>query len=143
MGYLPRLGARWDSADAAAVFDAVLVRPSRSTLLAALAALALVLRDLGMFTSFVLVGADWMPLSERACMERSGVFLATFLGESPRDAFHPERRLSSELIEAVTDAGVRLRIDLAAGVPNDDCSISRTIAPVRPSLLLMTHSSLF
>lgn len=38
------LGARWLSALAAAVFDVLLVRPSRSTLDAAFAALALVFR---------------------------------------------------------------------------------------------------
>lgn len=46
--YLPFFGARCDSALAAAVFDALLVRPSRSTLEAALAARELVLRDAAM-----------------------------------------------------------------------------------------------
>lgn len=40
----PRLGARWESAEPAAVFDDLLVRPSLRTLEAALAARGLVLR---------------------------------------------------------------------------------------------------
>jgi len=48
------LGARWLSAEPAAVFDALLVRPSRSTLEAALAALMLVFRLFAnIFTLFV------------------------------------------------------------------------------------------
>lgn len=43
--YFPFFGARCDRALAAAVFEALLVRPSRSTLEAALAARELVLRD--------------------------------------------------------------------------------------------------
>lgn len=47
--YLRRgFGARWESADPAAVLDARLVRPSRSTLDAAFAAFAEVRRCLGM-----------------------------------------------------------------------------------------------
>ena len=50
--FFPRLGARCESALAAAVFDALLVRPSRNTFEAALPALADVLRFLAMlFTS--------------------------------------------------------------------------------------------
>lgn len=41
----PRLGARCDRAEPAAVFDALLVRPSRSTFEAAFAALGLVFRE--------------------------------------------------------------------------------------------------
>jgi len=43
-------GARWLSAEPAAVFDALLVRPSRSTFDAAFAAFALVFRPFGVGT---------------------------------------------------------------------------------------------
>lgn len=44
--YFPRLGAACESADPAAVLDVLDVRPSRSTLLAARAAVRLVRRDM-------------------------------------------------------------------------------------------------
>lgn len=44
--YLPRFGAACESADPAAVLDVLDVRPSRSTLLAARAAVRLVRRDI-------------------------------------------------------------------------------------------------
>lgn len=55
--HLLLLGARCDSAEPAAVLDALLVRPSRSTLDAAFAALALVVRCLAVmvFVPFGLV----------------------------------------------------------------------------------------
>ena len=54
VGYLRRLGlgAACESAEPAAVFDVALVRLSLRTLLAALAARALVLRCAGMITSY-------------------------------------------------------------------------------------------
>ncbi|WIM87899.1 hypothetical protein PT015_24290 [Candidatus Mycobacterium wuenschmannii] len=50
--FAPDFGARWLSAEAAAVFDALLVRPSRSTFEAALAAFALVFLPAITITSF-------------------------------------------------------------------------------------------
>lgn len=59
-----RLGAAWERAEPAAVLDALPVRPSRSTLLAALAAFGLVRREeramrLGPFGGLVVL---WTPM---------------------------------------------------------------------------------
>lgn len=65
---LPRFGARCDSADAAAVLDALLVRPSRSTFDAARPARALVFRDLAIGPPR---SGEWSyPPSQRACKDR-------------------------------------------------------------------------
>ena len=63
MGYFGRLGARWLSALAAAVFEALLVRPSRSTFDAADAAFALVFLAFAMRTSSVATDSRTPPLT--------------------------------------------------------------------------------
>lgn len=73
--YFRRLRGVCDSALAAAVFDAVLVRPSRRTELAALAALALVCLRLGIKGSFArwfLGGATSRPAEWRRRTVSSG-----------------------------------------------------------------------
>ena len=58
----PRFGARCESADAAAVFETLLVLPSRSTLDAARAALALVFRDLAIVAPYIWDASCMRPL---------------------------------------------------------------------------------
>jgi hypothetical protein len=58
MTYFRFFGARCDSADAAAVFDALLVRPSRSTFDAAFAAFAEVFRCLAILCPSLREGLD-------------------------------------------------------------------------------------
>lgn len=69
--FFPRFGARWDSAEAAAVFDFELVRPSRRTLDAAFAALALVRRCFAMRSTSDGIWADsiaWVRAGPYVCL---------------------------------------------------------------------------
>lgn len=104
--YLPRFGARWLKALAAAVLDTFEVRPSRNTFEAALAALALVFRPAMM----VLLLVSWSP----AGTGPPGTSYASARPESRAPEADSWTRASARSL------GVRLRSATAAGEPRDE-----------------------
>ena len=120
----PFLGARWLSADPAAVFDALLVRPSRSTFDAALAARALVFLP----RAISVTPSDWTRSDDAPQGTYKEVGLpnvASYLGD------FRERFADWRTIDLLTARGVRDRSFLAAGVPNDDFANLAFMAAVR------------